>query len=238
MIETGTYIPGLQFEQEISMFNPLNELTGITHLNFAESDAPEICVHWLDSLSSHMQVKKVDYKPEMKRTEVPLYNEESDSPYEIYDMDRSQSPDAQERDMGCKPALKEVPLCKKKSDSPNEIYDMDRSQSPDAQEKDMGREPALKEVSLCKKKSDSPDETDGNQSFTYEKKHKNKIQKPNYKHLDLQCGWLDCNYRSSNLDHFVHHVSLHIPHLEVKETQNHEGTNNVMFPRFLVASNT
>lgn len=170
------------------MFNPLNELARNTHHNFTESDAPEICGDSLDSLSSHMQVKDVDYKPELKRMEVPLHKEEYDSPYEIYDMDRSQLSDVQEKGMDCKPQLKEVPLCKKECDS-----------------------------------SDETDETDGNQSLTYGKKHKNKIRQPKYKQLDLQCGWLDCNYRSSNLDHFVHHVSLHIPHLEVKENQNHEG---------------
>lgn len=170
------------------MFNPLNELARNTHHNFTESDAPEICGDSLDSLSSHMQVKDVDYKPELKRMEVPLHKEEYDSPYEIYDMDRSQLSDVQEKGMDCKPQLKEVPLCKKECDS-----------------------------------SDETDETDGNQSLTYGKKHKNKIRQPKYKQLDLQCGWLDCNYRSSNLDHFVHHVSLHIPHLEVKENQNHEA---------------
>jgi hypothetical protein len=36
----------------------------------------------------------------------------------------------------------------------------------------------------------------------------------------------------------VHHVSLHIPHLEVKENHNHEGTNNVVFPRCLGTSHT
>jgi hypothetical protein len=168
------------------MFNPLNEVTRITHHNFAESDAHEICGDWLDSLSSHMQVKDVDYK----RTEVPLHNEEYDSPHEIYDMDGNQSPDVQEKDMGCKPELKEVPLCKKDCDSPDET-----------------------------------DETDENQSFTYEKKRKNKIHKSNYKQLDLKCGWLGCNYQSSNFDYFVRHVSLHIPHLEVRENQNHEGTD-------------
>lgn len=181
------------------MFNPLNELTRITRHNFAVSDAPEISGDWLDSLSSHMQVKNVDYKPEMKMIEVTLHSEECDSPYEIYDMDRSQSPDAQEKDMECKPELKEVPGCEKECDSPHET-----------------------------------DETDEDQSFTYEKKRKNMIYKPNYKQLDLECGWLDCNYRSTNLDHFVGHVSLHIPHLEVKENQNHEGTNSVVFLRCLV----
>jgi hypothetical protein len=201
MIETGTCISGLQFEQEISMFNPLNELTRITH-NFAEFDAPEMCGDWQDSLSSHMQVKDVDYKLELKRMEVPLHSEECDSPYKIYDMDRSQLPDAREKDMDCKPELKEVPLCKKDCDSPNET-----------------------------------DDTDGNQSFTYDK-HKSKIHRSIYKQLDLKCEWLQCNYRSSNLDHFAHHVSLHIPNLEVKENQNHEGTNSVVFQRLLVTSDT
>jgi hypothetical protein len=128
----------------------------------------------------------------------------------------------------------EVPFYSRECDSSYKIDDMDRSQLCDSVEKHMDH----KEVPMCNEKYDSPDETNGNQSSTYAKKCKGKMRRPKYKHLDLQCGWLDCNYRTSHLSHFVHHVSLHIPHLQVKENENHEGTNNVVFPRFLGTSRT
>jgi hypothetical protein len=51
--------------------------------------------------------------------------------------------------------------------------------------------------------------------------------------LDLQCEWQDCDYRTSNLDHFVSHVSLHLPHLEVKVNEDQEGTGSVLFNHML-----
>ncbi|PNF20108.1 hypothetical protein B7P43_G04791 [Cryptotermes secundus] len=56
-----------------------------------------------------------------------------------------------------------------------------------------------------------------------EKMHKGKIIKLKEEQLDLQCGWRDCDYRTSNLDQFVRHVSFHLPHLEVKLNKDQEG---------------
>ncbi|PNF26442.1 hypothetical protein B7P43_G16451 [Cryptotermes secundus] len=55
-----------------------------------------------------------------------------------------------------------------------------------------------------------------------EKKHKGKIKLKD-EQLDLQCGWRDCDHRTSNLDQFVRHVSFHLPHLEVKLKNDQEG---------------
>jgi hypothetical protein len=71
-----------------------------------------------------------------------------------------------------------------------------------------------------------------------EKKRKGRIIKLKDEPLDLQCGWQDCNYRSSNLDHFVRHVSFHLPHLGVKLNKDEEGTGSVVFPRLLPASSS
>jgi hypothetical protein len=57
-----------------------------------------------------------------------------------------------------------------------------------------------------------------------QKKRKVKAIKLKDEQLDLQCEWRDCDYRTCNLDQFVHHVSLHIPQLEVKMIENEEGT--------------
>jgi hypothetical protein len=32
-------------------------------------------------------------------------------------------------------------------------------------------------------------------------------------HLDLHCEWRVCDHHTGSLDHFVHHISLHLPHL-------------------------
>lgn len=155
----------------------------------------------------------------------------------------SLSSHTQVNDVDYSPELEnmEMPLYSKECDSQYEIDGMNRSQLCDSKEIHMDCKPKLKEVPICNEECDSPDETyetDGNQSSTYGKKRKGKIYKPRYKQLDLQCGWRDCDYRSSDLDHFVQHVSFHIPHLEVKQNQNHEGTNNVAFHRFLINSDT
>jgi hypothetical protein len=51
--------------------------------------------------------------------------------------------------------------------------------------------------------------------------------------LDLQCEWQDCDYCTCNLDHFVHHVSLDLPHLEVKVNEDQEGTGSLLFNHML-----
>jgi hypothetical protein len=75
-------------------------------------------------------------------------------------------------------------------------------------------------------------------SACVEKKRKDKRIKLKEEQLDLQCEWRDCDYRTSNLDHFVRHVSFHLPHLEVKLKENQEGTVSVVFLRILPASSS
>jgi predicted RNA-binding Zn-ribbon protein involved in translation (DUF1610 family) len=41
--------------------------------------------------------------------------------------------------------------------------------------------------------------------------------------LNLQCEWKGCDYHIFSLDHFVSHVSLHIPQLEVKLNKDETG---------------
>jgi hypothetical protein len=66
-------------------------------------------------------------------------------------------------------------------------------------------------------------------SASGKKKHKVKTIKLKDEHLDLRCEWRDCAYHTCNLDHFVRHVSLHIPQLLSKANEAQKGT---VFPRF------
>jgi hypothetical protein len=75
-------------------------------------------------------------------------------------------------------------------------------------------------------------------SACVEKKRKCKKIKLKEEQLDLQCEWRDCDYRTSNLDHFVPQVSVHLPHLEVKRNENQEGTGSVVFLMILPASSS
>jgi hypothetical protein len=70
------------------------------------------------------------------------------------------------------------------------------------------------------------------------KKRKGRAIKLKDEHLDLKCGWRDCEHRTSNLDEFVRHVSLHVPHLEVKMNEDQEGTGSIVYPRILPASSS
>jgi hypothetical protein len=95
-------------------------------------------------------------------------------------------------------------------------------------------------TSQKRKRCDSTDAShDSDSAFPascVEKKHRGKVIKLKDEHLDLQCEWRDCDYRTSNLYHFVHHVSLHIPHPEVKVNEEQVGTGSVVFPRILLMS--
>jgi hypothetical protein len=70
------------------------------------------------------------------------------------------------------------------------------------------------------------------------KKRKGKVTKLKDVQLDLQCGWRDCDYHTSNLDHFVRHVSFHIHHLGVKVYEDQKGTGSLLFCRILTASSS
>jgi hypothetical protein len=59
------------------------------------------------------------------------------------------------------------------------------------------------------------DENDNTELCACGNKHKQKDEQ-----LNLQCKWRDCDCVTHNLDHFVHHINLHI---EVKENEDQEG---------------
>jgi hypothetical protein len=69
-----------------------------------------------------------------------------------------------------------------------------------------------------------------------ENKCKSKVIKLKDEPINLRCEWRDCNYQSCTLDHFVHHVSLHIPQLEVKMNETQEGTGYIVRSEVLLLS--
>jgi hypothetical protein len=98
-----------------------------------------------------------------------------------------------------------------------------------------------KEAPVYEEHCDSTDASDDSASIVpsaCRKKNNERAIKLKDERLDLKCEWRDCDYRTSNLDHFVRHVSLHIPHLEVKLTEDQEGRGSVAFRRILRASSS
>lgn len=118
------------------------------------------------------------------------------------------------------------PLCLsiKKADADKKCGEWVASRSSHMQEK------ALDYRSLQKRRQDECDSLDENDdtddmlSSPCANKRKRRMVKLKDEQLDLRCEWQDCKYLTFNLDHFVRHVSLHIPHLEVKVNEDQEGT--------------
>jgi hypothetical protein len=130
------------------------------------------------------------------------------------------------------------------SDAPTICADYVDSQSSDMQEKNEDCKPSQKrkQTPVHEEKSDSTDESDDSDSTAPsafgKKKCRGKVMKLKNEQLDLQCEWQDCDYRTCSLDHFVRHVSLHVPHLEVKVLENEEGTGSGLFPKILPTSSS
>lgn len=110
-----------------------------------------------------------------------------------------------------------------KADALKKCGDWVDSQSCHTQEKDMGCK--AKQRGGQGEECDSPNETDSIVSSACGNKRKRKMVKLKDEQLNLQCEWRSCDYVTCNLDDFVHHVSLHIPHLEVKENEDQEGVS-------------
>jgi hypothetical protein len=168
MIRTGSCIAGLQCEQDrLSNTSPVDELSKnspfLINQKFTKADALKNCGDWVDNQSSHMEEKSEDSRSSEKRKQVPLPQEQCDSP-------------------------------------------------------------------------DENDDADTIVSSACGSKRRRKAIKLKDEQLDLQCEWRDCSYCTRNLDQFVRHVSLHIPHLEVKVNEDQEGNGSVRFCHVLSCS--
>ncbi|XP_023708959.2 uncharacterized protein LOC111865293 [Cryptotermes secundus] len=128
-----------------------------------------------------------------------------------------------------------------KDDALKNCGDWVDNQSSHIEKKNEGSRPSQKrkQAPLCEEQCDSPDENDDADSVVSSacrNKRRRKAVKMKDEQLDLQCEWQDCDYVTCNLDQFVRHVSLHIPHLEVKVNEDQEGNGFVVYPRILPAS--
>jgi hypothetical protein len=121
------------------------------------------------------------------------------------------------------------------ADSLTNCAECSDNQSSQMQEEKENCSPTQK-----RKRCDSTNSSDGSvstgSSTCGKKKCRGKVIRLKDEHLDLQCEWQDCNYRTCNLDHFMRHVSLHIPHPEVNMNENKKGTGSVVFSRILLTS--
>lgn len=114
-----------------------------------------------------------------------------------------------------------VPLCKDKYSSTDK-NNTDKKQSSSVCDRsfDCRSEQKVRKATLSE---DETSDTNSSMSSTFGKKHKRKTIRLKNMQLNMRCEWQNCNYCTSNLTHFVEHVSFHIPHLEVKENNDQEG---------------
>ncbi|KAJ9576162.1 hypothetical protein L9F63_006984 [Diploptera punctata] len=75
---------------------------------------------------------------------------------------------------------------------------------------------------------DSPDENELDGTASMVSSRCTNRQRPKYirlkdEKLNLKCDWQDCDFTSTDVDTFVRHVSLHIPHLDVRMNEDNEG---------------
>jgi len=121
-----------------------------------------------------------------------------------------------------------VPLCEDKYSS-TEKNNVEKKQSSNVHDRsfDCSSEQRVREATTHE---DETSDTNSSMSSTFGKKRKHKIICLKDMQLNMQCEWQNCDYCTSNLNHFVKHVSFHIPHLEVKEENDHKGNfSNVKF---------
>jgi hypothetical protein len=121
-----------------------------------------------------------------------------------------------------------------KDDALKNCGDWVDNQSSHMEEKNEDSRPSQKrkQAPLHEDQCNSPDENDDADSIVSSacgNKRRRKAIKLKDEQLDLQCEWRNCDYLTCNLDQFVRHVSLHIPHLEVKVNEDQEGNGSVVY---------
>jgi len=226
--------------------------------NFPVSDNHDISCDLVDSLSSSMQEKDIDCRPNKKKRDVLLHESKCDnnvgrnllSDMQKEGLDHQAKQKKQEvvflvgkhnfsvknnsntekkqpsdiQGKGTKRWQKQmmvVPLCKDKysSTDKNNVYKKQSSNMHD-RSFDHRSEQKVREAALH---ADETSDTSSSMSSTFGKKRKRKMIRLKNMQLNMRCEWQNCDYCTSNLTHFVWHVSFHIPHLEVKENDDQEG---------------
>jgi len=223
--------------------------------NFTVSDNHDFSRDLVNSLSSSMQEKDVDCRPNQKKRDILLCESKCDN-----NMGRNLS-DMQKEGMDCQAKQKKrevvfldgkhnfsaknssntekkqpsdiqgkgmkiwqkqmmvVPLCEDKYSSTDKNNADKQSSSMHDGSFDCRSEQKVREATLCE---DETSDTNSSMSSNFGKKRKRRIELKNMQ-LNMQCEWQDCDYCTSNLTHFVEHVSFHIPDFEVKENNDQEG---------------
>jgi hypothetical protein len=174
------------------------------------------------TLLSDMQKEGADSKVKRKKREVLLNeNKHSFSVKNDNNTENKQSSHMQGKDLECwQKLMMVVPLHEDKYNSTDknnackEHSSHMRDRSLDYRPEQLG-EVTLHEVDTS--------DVDSSVSSTFGKKHKRKMTKLKNMQVNMRCEWQNCDYCTTNLNHFVQHVSFHIPHLEVKETNDQEG---------------
>ena len=213
----------------------------------------------VDSLSSSMQEKDIDCRPNQKKRDLLLRESKCDnntgrnllSDIQKEGLDRQkkrkkrddkhnfsvknnsntekkQPSDVQGKGTKCwQKQMMVVPLCEDKYSS-TEKNNVDKKQSSNVHDRsfDCRSEQRVRVRVRVREATSREDETcdrNNSMSSTFGKKRKHKRISLKNMQLNMRCEWQNCDYCTSNLNHFVEHVSFHIPDLEVKERNDHEG---------------
>ena len=260
MIENGKCFAVFQCKQD-SKVNRLDELVKTIKMsshNFTVSDNHDISGDLVDGVSSSVQEKNVDCRPNQKKRDLLLRESKCDN-----NMGRNLLPDMQKEGLDCGAKQKKrevvflddkhnfsvknssktekkqpsdiqgkgikcrrnqmmiVPLCEEKYSSTDK-NNADKKQSPNVHDRsfDCSSEQEVREATLHE---DETSDTNSSVSSIFGKKRKRKMIRLKNMQLNMRCEWQNCDYCTSNLTHFVEHVSFHIPHLEIKENNDQEG---------------
>lgn len=175
------------------------------------------------NLLSDMQKEGLDRPAKQKKREVVFLGDKHNFSIKNHsNTEKKQPSDVQGKGTKCwRKQMVVMPLCEDKYSS-TEKNNVDKKQSSNVHDRsfDCRSEQKVREATLHE---DETSGTNSSVSSTFGKKRKRKIIMLKNMQLNMRCEWKNCNYCTSNLTHFVEHVSFHIPHLEVNENNDQEG---------------
>jgi hypothetical protein len=175
------------------------------------------------NLLSDMQKEGLDHQTKQKKRKVVLLDNKHNFSVKNKSNTKKKQPSVvQRKGMKClQKQMMVVPLYENKYNYTDK-NNADKKQSSSVHDRsfDSSSEWKVREATLCE---DETNDTNNSVSSTSGKKRKRKMIRLKDMQLNMRCEWQNCNYCTSNLTHFVKHVSSHIPHLEVKENNDQKG---------------
>jgi len=175
------------------------------------------------NLLSGMQKEGLDHQAKQKKREVVFLDDKHNFCVKNNsNTEKKQPSDIQGKGRKCwQKQMMVVPLCEDKYSSTDK-NNADKKQSSNVHDGsfDCRPEQRVREATLHE---DETSDTNSSISSTFGKKRKRKMIRLKNMQLNMRCEWQNCDYCTSNLTHFVEHVSFHIPHIEVKENNDKEG---------------